>query len=227
MDNLNIYRKLLKLSLFQGLSESELKNIFGSFRFGFHRFHKGAVIVQEGMPCQILMLLTDGEIMTSRWSEKHSYLIEEFFSAPHILQPERLFGISHFFACQVTAVTDVNFITIDKNELQRLIDNHLIVKLNFLNALSLKTQNQEKATWLSAPDNLTERIKRFVKAHTESPTGQKVVHIKMEELGREMNDSRLNVSIALHKLETAGLITLHRSKFVVHQMEHFLTEKTI
>ncbi len=225
MEAISFYHKVVILSLFQGLSESDLENIFGTFKFSFRRYRKGTVLADEGMSCQELMLLTDGEIQTERSSEKHSYKVVETFRAPCMLQPERLYGIAHFYTSRITALTDVNAISIDKNELQRLFDTHLIVKLNYLNTLSAKLQNAEKKSWLSAPQQLTDRIRRFVKAHTESPTGRKEVHIKMEQLARELNDSRLNTSIALHKLETAGLIELRRGGFAIPQMEHFLSEE--
>ena len=227
MKESNIYSKVLKLSLFTGLSESELEHIFGSFRFGFHHFEKGTVVVKEGKLCESLLLLTDGDILTERWAEKHNYRVEEFFSAPHVLQPERLFGIAHAFSISATALTDVNIISIDKSELQRLLDSEFIVKLNFLNMLSAKIHHAEKAVWLSAPESLTGRIRRFVWQHTESLVGRKVVHIKMTELAHELNDNRLNTSKALHQLADAGLITLYRNRFVVEQMDRFLTEKSV
>jgi len=44
----------------------------------------------------------------------------------------------------------------------------------------------------------------------------------MNRLALELNDSRLNVSRALNRLQSKGLLSLHRGKIEIPLLEHLL-----
>jgi predicted transcriptional regulator len=44
----------------------------------------------------------------------------------------------------------------------------------------------------------------------------------MERLAEEVNDSRLNVSRVLNRLQTMGLLELHRGRIEIPQVERLL-----
>ncbi|MBQ2498172.1 MAG: winged helix-turn-helix domain-containing protein, partial [Prevotella sp.] len=54
------------------------------------------------------------------------------------------------------------------------------------------------------------------------PAGPKLLHIKMTRLASELNDSRLNVSQTLNRLQTAGLLTLGRGRIDIPALERLL-----
>ena len=62
----------------------------------------------------------------------------------------------------------------------------------------------------------------FISNLAERPSGKKSLKIKMEELARIVNDTRLNVSKVLNALQDKDLVELHRGEIVVHRLENLL-----
>ena len=71
---------------------------------------------------------------------------------------------------------------------------------------------------------MEERIIRFIANQAERPTGEKILKIKMEDLARICNETRMNISKVLNSLQNSGLVELHRGEIVVPQLE-LLTER--
>ena len=71
--------------------------------------------------------------------------------------------------------------------------------------------------------DLAGRIVRFIAERCLTARGPKEIHIMMERLAYEVNDSRLNVSRALRDLREAGMIKTTRGKITVDALER-LTE---
>ena len=49
-----------------------------------------------------------------------------------------------------------------------------------------------------------------------------MLRVKMEELARLMDDTRLNVSRILNKWQDEELVTLRRKEFVIHDLRKLL-----
>ncbi|MBR5690279.1 MAG: cyclic nucleotide-binding domain-containing protein, partial [Prevotella sp.] len=94
---LNIYERLLLLPLFQGMSKADLNSLAGQTKFGFQRFEAGKTIVSEGEICDRLCFLMNGELSVTAEADDHSYSLTETMTAPDILQPERIFGLTQRF----------------------------------------------------------------------------------------------------------------------------------
>jgi CRP-like cAMP-binding protein len=146
----------------------------------------------------------------------------EHIHAPYTIQPERIFGLIQHYSHDFMAEETCGFVRIDKEEILKLSDNYFIFKLNLLNLLSREVQVCAREPWKSVPKNLEERIVRFIGQRCIRPAGRKEIFIKMTRLAEELNDSRLDVSIALNHLQDKGLIQLSRGKITVPAMEDLL-----
>ncbi len=216
---MKIYDHLLQFSLFQGLSRSELLQMAGNTKFGFLKLSAGKVVVSDGAPCTQLFFLINGSLTLTTSSDDHGYDVTEQLSAPWLLQPEALFGLSPRYSCKATATTEAHFITLSKDEVLRLTDDFLIIRLNYLNLMATLTQRRTRQAWHRSPTELRQRIARFLTDHCTYPAGHKQVNILMERLAQEVNDSRLHVSQALNAMQADGLLTLHRGRIEVPSLE--------
>ena len=140
MATLQIYEKLLLFPLFQGMSRDDLEQVAGHTRFGFSKISAGATVIAEGDDCRQLYLLINGTLQTERYGDNKAYFVTERLSAPHLLEFERLFGIRQIYKCSYTALTDVNLITIDKQEVMLLLETQLVFRLNMLNIMATEIQ---------------------------------------------------------------------------------------
>jgi CRP-like cAMP-binding protein len=218
--NLKLYDHLLSFSLFQGLSHTELLQMAGNTKFGFLKLPAGKTLIREGAPCQTLFFLISGRLALTTTSDDRTYRIEEQLAAPWMLQPEVLFGAQTRFTHHVSTLTESHFITLSKEEVLRLLDDFLIIRLNLLNLYATQSQRRAATAWRRCPQTLTDRIVRFLLDHSVYPAGPKQVHILMRRLAQEVNDSRIDVSHALNELQSRGLIVLHRGRIEVPLLEH-------
>ena len=235
--NLQLYDHLLQFPLFQGLSRAELLQMAGNTKFGFLKVAPGKPIVSDGELCTQLFFLIGGTLTLITRSDDHGYSIVEPLSAPWLLQPEALFGLSPRFSCTAmagseacgrearpgsgprTADTASHFITLSKDEMLRLLDDFLIIRLNFLNIMATVAQRRSRQAWHRSSPGLRSRIVRFLTEHCAYPAGPKTVNILMERLAMEMNDSRRDVSQVLNAMQAESLLTLHRGKIEIPSLE--------
>ncbi len=230
---MRIYDHLLQFSLFQGLSRSELLQMAGNTKFGFLKLPAGKTIVSDGDLCTQLFFLISGSLKLSTSCDDHGYRVTEQLSAPWLIQPEALFGISPRYSCTATVVggggqsvggdlqspNEAHFITLSKDEVLRLTDDFLIIRLNYLNLMATLTQRRTRQAWHRSPSDLRQRIARFLTDHCTYPAGRKTIHILMERLAQEVNDNRLHVSQALNAMQADGLLKLHRGRIEIPSLE--------
>lgn len=223
MPTLQLYDKLLQFPLFQGLSRSDLMQIAAHTKLDFRKFAAGKRVVREGKPCDRLYFLINGTMTAETSADDYSYTFTEELSAPHIIQPESLFGLSQRYRCTYHALTDISVISIDKKEIVNLSDNLIVFRLNILNIYATQTQRMMRLPWARCPRTLRGRIVRFFLIHSQHPAGRKTIHIIMKRLASEMNDSRIDVSRALNEMQADGLIELSRGRIVIPSLERLLS----
>ena len=222
MPVLKIFDQLLQFPLFQGMSRDDLEIIAGHIRFGFVKVAAGRQVAAAGDACQQLYFLINGSVKAETSSEDYGYTVTEQFSAPYILQQEAIFGYYQRYTHTYTTLSDTNFLTIEKEEVLRLLEDFLVFRLNLVNFFATQTQKQARLLWQRSPQDLRGRVVRFLTSHCLYPAGQKVFSILMEQLALELNDSRLNVSRVLNQLQHEELVELHRGKIIVPQLERLL-----
>ena len=210
MAGLQIYDRLLQFPLFQGMSRDDLEIVAGHTRFGFLKVPAGRQIIHAGDPCTHLYFLINGTLKIETFSDDRRYSVTEQMSSPYILQQESIFGYYQRYTHDFYALTDANFLTLDKEEVVRLSEDFLVFRLNLMNHLATQTQKLIQSQWRRNPLSLRERIVRFFFQHTLYPAGPKTFHILMERLAEEVNDSRLNVSRTLNRMQETGILELHR-----------------
>ena len=219
---LQIYDRLLQFPLFQGMSRDDLEIVAGHTRFGFLKMTAGRRVIHAGEPCTHLYFLINGSLKVESFSDDGRYSVVEQMSSPYILQQESIFGYYQRYTHNFYALTDVNFLMLDKEEVVRLSEDFLVFRLNLMNHLATQAQKLIQAQWRRSPQSLQERVVRFFFLHTLYPAGPKTFHILMERLAEEVNDSRLNVSRVLNRLQTMGLLELHRGRIEIPQVERLL-----
>ncbi len=222
MSHATFYQQLATLPLFQGLSGNELQEVAGHTKFGFAKVEKGKAIVSENDHCSHLWFLLNGQATMETHADDHHYTICEQVLPPAILQPERLFGLTQRYSCNFLAASDCQLMSIDKQEVMRLSDRHLIFRLNLLNIISARAQKQTRQPWRRQPQKVADRIIRFFEQHCMRPAGEKTIFIRMSDLAAEVYTTRLQVSQSLNKMQSAGLLSLSRGKILIPQLERLL-----
>ena len=221
-NDLRLYDSLQQFPLFQGLSRAELLQLAGQTKFGFLKLPEGKTVVREDDACNQLLFLISGRLALTTYSDDRRYLVEEQLSAPWLIQPEALFGAHPHYTCSVSTMVESHFITLSKDEVMRLLDDFLIIRLNYLNMIATLAQRRGRFQWRRCSENLRQRVVRFFVDHCQYPAGSKQFRILMTQLAMEVGDSRLDVSNVLNAMQKDELIILHRGRIEIPSLERLL-----
>lgn len=216
---LQLYDKLIELPLFIGISTDELSDIVGQTKFGFHKLAVDRPLVSTDDKCTQLFFLMSGTLRVVSYADNYRYRIEEELSAPAVIQPEHLFGLQQRYTKDFIAHTDCSLLSLDKAEVLRLLDSYLIFRLNLLNSISMQAQRMSRIPWRQQSSDIRQQFVNFLRLRCLTQAGCKVLRIRMEELAKELHQSRLNVSRMLNALQNEGLLTISRGIIIVLQLE--------
>ncbi len=211
--------QLLELPLLQGMSRSDINEVIAHTKLGFHKVLQGKNVIAEGDPCTHLYLLIKGKLRAASFADDRSYAIYDYMSAPNILQPECIFGMTQRFTKTFNACTECHFIRLEKSEVMRLSTEHEIFRMNLLNIICTQSQRAGRMPWRVPAEGIRNKIIRFVEYRSIRPAGRKELVIRMEDLARMLNESRLNISRELRKMKKEGLIEQGRGRFIIYALE--------
>lgn len=217
-----LFSKLLQLPFFLGMGKNDMEYVVAKTRFEFLKYSAQHTIVHEGDKCEHLYLLTDGTLIQKRYSDNRHYSLEEEIHAPGILEPHRLFGLHQRFSASYLTHTKCHLIRLTKAEMIRLTTDFEIFRINVLNMLSTTSQKFSDMPWRPEGNTIRQKITSFIAQHSIKPAGWKKLNIKMEELAKLINESRINVAQEIRKMESEGFIRHSRGSLVVDALEKLM-----
>lgn len=218
-----MFDTLLQLPLFQGLCQEDFTNILDKVKMHFIK-HKAKETIQEhGTPCRQLCFLLKGELSVVTSSKEKLYTMHARVEAPYVIEPYSLFGMDTTYQSSYIAYTEAHTVNIDKSFVLSELFKYEIFRLNYMNMVSNWAQNLSARLWETPTPDLRQQIIHFILCHVEKPQGEKTLKIKMEDLARILNDTRLNTSKALNELQDKGLIELHRKEIFIPKAERLIT----
>lgn len=214
--------KMLELPLFQGMSKTDMNKVLAHTPLGFENYSNGKTIVEEGSECTYLYFLLRGNITAISKAYDNSYRITETLSSPDILQPECLFGFTQRFTKSFVADGPCQMVRISKREIVNLSDEYQIFRINILNMISTQSQRVSRLLWRTPPKDIRSKIIHFVGSRCIHPAGEKILYVKMEDLGHLLSESRLNISRELNKMAEEKVIDLTRGVIHFHALEQLI-----
>lgn len=222
-----MFDTLLQLPLFQGLTKEDFTNILGKVKLHFTKVPEYKPLAIEGDPCNDLIYLLRGETNLVTTPRHDLFTLYEFLEGPCLLEPQAMFGLrSNYSASYYVTSKEAHILSISKAFVMKELWRYDIFRLNFANILCNRAQSFKARLWLTPPEDIEGRIAYFICQHCDYDKGRKVLKIKMDDLGRIINETRLNVSKALNKMQSDDWIELRRGEIVVPQLE-LLTENCL
>ena len=195
-----MFDTLLQLPLFQGLCHEDFTSILDKVKLHFIKHKVGETIIESGSPCKQLCFLLKGEVSIVTNSKENIYTVIEQMEAPYLLEPQSLFGMNTHYTSAYVAHTD------------------------YMNIVSNRAQNLYSRLWEEPTQDLTEKIIRFFLLHCEKIQGEKIFKMKMDDLARYLDDTRLNTSKALNELQDKGLLELRRKEILIPDAQKLVSE---
>lgn len=217
---MQMFEKLQELPLLMGLSKSELMTIVERVKFDFNKHAEGTAIVGQGDRCDRIVFVLSGMVCSDLNVPEHGFLLSEYSdSVPMVLEPQNLWGMKQRFCHSYTLVSEGSTCSITKQQLSWLISNFEIVKTNVLSLVCNKLQTVATRLLEPWPDTTERKLVKFVSDHSLSPSGRKVLRIKMSTLAQLTCDTRLNVSQVLNRWQREGQACIRRGIIDIKQLE--------
>ena len=204
-----MFDTLLQLPLFQGLCHEDFTSILDKVKLHFIKHKVGETIIESGSPCKQLCFLLKGEVSIVTSSKENIYTVIEQMEAPYLLEPQSLFGMNTHYTSAYVAHTEAHTVSI---------------RLNYMNIVSNRAQNLYSRLWEEPTQDLREKIIRFFLLHCEKAQGEKIFKVKMDDLARYLDDTRLNTSKALNELQDKGLLELRRKEILIPDAQKLVSE---
>lgn len=220
-----MYDTLLQLPLFQGLCKNDFTEILGKVKLHFSKHKAMERIIEQGKPCDKLIFLLKGELVSEFRDKDNLYTWCEYFNEPFVIEPYSLFGMHTDFVASYTSVAETQLVSIDKSFVLSRLNKYEIFQLNYLNIVSNRSQVFAYRLLSEKSHSLQERIIDFFRYRSERLAGRKILKIKMEDLAWLLNDTRLSVSRILNELQENGLLLLRRKEIEVPDMARLLEYK--
>ena len=214
-----MFDTLLQLPLFQGLAHEDFTSILEKVKLHFTKHKTGEIIAACGDKCDRLIFVLKGTLSATSPATDRSFQFTEQHTAPCLLEPYSMFGMYTTFSATYTALEETHTICISKRFVMNEMFKYEIFRLNYLNIICNRAQKLHRRLRVFEAGDVEDRIIRFIADQSERPTGEKSLKIKMEELARICNETRMNVSKTLNSLQNKGLVELHRGEIVVPQLE--------
>lgn len=219
-----MFDTLLQLPLFQGLCHEDFTNILGKVKIRFTKHKAGETIIESGESCDQLFFILKGEVSMATTSKKETFTFIEHIEAPYVVEPYSLFGMNTSYTSSYITRTEVHTISICKSFVLADLFKYEIFRMNYMNIISNRAQNQCARLWEEPTQGLEDKIIRFILTHSEKPSGEKIMKVKMDDLAYCLDDTRLNTSKMLNELQNKGLIELRRKEIIIPDAQ-LLTEK--
>lgn len=220
-----MYDTLLQLPLFQGLCKNDFTDIIEKVKLHFSKYKAMEKIVSQKSPCNQLIFLLNGELVSEAKNKNDLYTWYEYFNEPFVIEPYSLFGMHPNYTASYTATTDINIVSIDKSFILTELNQYEIFQLNYLNIISNRAQVFRERLLDNKTHSLEEQIINFFLYHSEKLNGKKLLRIKMEDFAWLLSDTRLSVSRALNEMQENGLLMLRRKEIEIPEITHLIDYK--
>ena len=219
-----MYRRLLLLPIFNGLTTEELTQIIAQVHLDFRQYGDGEAIVCQDDRCDRILYVLSGKIRSEYSDPESRFMVTEVIDGPVVVEPYNLFGMSQRYEHSYVTIEPSDTVTISKRDFNNIMLNYNIVKTNILNMFCAKIQHLAKMARECEPESVEKKIVRFLRCHTLNGKGCKSLQIRMEDLAFLIKETRLNVSFALRRMNQQGYIQRpQRSTIVVPDMQTLIT----
>lgn len=219
-----MYDRLLKIPLFQGLSRNDLTVILEKIRIEFRSLAPDELLVKQDQPCREVIFVLEGTINKCTKDYNHHYTLCEEIGSETLIEPYSLFGMHPMYNSSYKAKTLTKVMIIEKFYILPLLCSYDIFNLNCFNLLGSRAQILQNKLWNTHIGDTLDRIVCFLSLRCDSLSGKKELGITMEALAELVDDTRLNVSRTLNKLQKQGYVTLYRKVIKINDLHNLILE---
>ncbi len=202
-----------RISLFSALSPEELQSIAS---LAVERlFHAGDVLIQEGMPCEGLYILSKGSVKISKTSPSGREIMLAMDSAPCSVAEVPLFDGGDYPAT-VTALQETQAFFVGKDDFRRFCETHPKVAMKVLAVVGRRLRQLVRLVETVTFGSMRQRLAQTLLEFAGQPKPATIeIPITHEELALRLGTVREVVSRNLARFQAEGMIRIVKRQLVI------------
>lgn len=206
-----MYSILTQMPLLQGLNGMDLAKVEERVGISINIMEaSNQPFLQQGDICNELIFLAEGKFTKKTVSEDSRFTTWEEITAPAVIEPEQLYGLTCKYNSTYFTKTRCSMFTVSKIN----VTNHLmhldIFRINYMNMLSAQIHKLRRQNTNKYGENARQKLITFLNCNFMQTEGEKNIQIKMRDLAEYIGETRLTVSCILNEMNKEGQIELKR-----------------
>ena len=221
------YDILAKSPVFRGLNSDQINECLKSIHIQVKSFRKDSLIVHAGEKVNHLLIIQKGSVRGEMLDYSGKVLKIEDIESPRALAGAFLFGKTNAYPVTVTANTDVELLSIPRNEFLQLLQKEKTILLNYLNDISTRTQFLSNKLHFLSFRTIKGKIAHYLLQKSGNNSNTVELNHTQQQLAELFGVTRPSLSRVLGEMQREGLISLERKNIIIleKQMLSHLLDK--
>lgn len=202
----NMFEKMMKLPLFQGVSYERIESLIEKVPFHFLKFQDGEKIISAGSECTHLRFIVSGSVKIVTHSQVSKVSVSQVLDSPNVIGPDYLFGRRTIYPYEVFANGTCGILQLKKSDYIDIIQSDNVFLFNILNFLSRNTQNHMQSLLSRSSGQLTERLSGLILSLTSARSHDIKLEFRQKELCLLLGARRTSLINALESMKMMGMV---------------------
>lgn len=216
MDTKEMYNLLTRMPLLMGINGQDLARMEDHLKLQVDTISASDYpVISQGDVCSQLLFLISGELQKETISKDGLYGTLEYITAPTVLEAENLYGIHCLYEHNYKPTKACQILLIKKHDVGAHLMKLEIFRMNYMNMLSAQIARLKRLNSNTNHNNIREKLVAFFQRNFTTTDPRKMMRIRMTDLAKYLDETRLQVSHELNEMENEGLIQLKRMNIYI------------
>lgn len=211
-----MYNAIKKNSVFGGIDEEQLKNIFKKIEYKINDYIKGQVVFSEFDYKSEMGIVLKGNVEVQKLHYSGKVIILNRMVEGDILGILALFNNKNYYPTRIVAKNNCKILFVHQKEMLKIFEMNSIVLRNYLSFISDKIYFLNKRIEGFTYENIHDRILCFFESEKQKQNNQKeiILRFSKQELAEYLCISKASLYRVLNHLAEEGGIKWKKNKIV-------------
>ena len=202
----SMYRQLMQLPLFQGVSTEQITALVEKLPFHFLKFKGGEQVFAAGDMCTHVKFIVSGKVRLETPFTHLRVMMKQTISTPHVLAAEYLFGRETVYPYTAIADGPSGILQLLKSDYIKMINSDKVFLFNILNYLSSGSQRNISTTVSTKDGSVAERLAVLMDSLVVTGATDISLQYKQKDLCSMLGTQRTTLISTLDKLQDLEIL---------------------
>lgn len=202
-----MYNELKECTLFKGLSEEQIVNIFSEISYKEKTYGKDDIVANSDDECRNLLIVIEGSVKGEMVDFSGKTIKIEDIESPRALAPAFLFGKNNRYPVTIVANNNATVLSISKEVFIEMLMSNKRILTNYLNSIANRAQFLSNKIRFLSFNTIKGKIAHFLlQIRQKMKTDSFMMPKSQGELSELFGVARPSLGRAIRELDRDGLI---------------------